>query len=120
MQPKKILFAILLILAIDGGVSGFLGSRRMHEPAWWILASLFVQNALIFAWYYTDSTLRGFKRSVWRNSSVTTLTFIGIPYYLIRRSPQGEKLKAIFRLLGFCVLMIFSSLVGSLCGTLIG
>ena len=76
-------------------------------------------SLIIFTWYYHDSNQRSYQRSALLNIGVVTLAIVAIPYYLIRTRERGQKSKAILHLAGFFVLIILSSVVGAIIGSLI-
>ena len=45
---------------------------------------MFSTSLLAFQWYWLDSELRGYRRSIPLNVSVVALAGIALPYYLFR------------------------------------
>jgi uncharacterized membrane protein len=41
------------------------------------------------------------------------LTILAMPYYLLRSRPRGEKLRSLFKCLGFGLLMVLCTAVGA-------
>lgn len=112
-KPTHILGLILLGMALLNAKEAYLSAHALREPAWSAVSTALVVSVLIFWWYWTDSTLRSYRRSPLLNVAVVSLAFLAIPYYLVRSRPRGERLKAILRLLGFSALVVLAMLAGA-------
>ena len=118
MNTKKILLMMLIVAALIGAVGGYFDARGSREPAWWNLTSTVLLLTCIFAWYHADSNLHAYKRSKWLNGGMIAMAALAVPYYVVRRSERGTRLRALLRLLGFCVLLVLAATVGDFVGGL--
>lgn len=83
------------------------------------MGSSLIFSLLIFIWYWFDSQVRGFQRTVGLNVAVVAVAFIAIPFYLFRSRPVEQRRQA-FVNLGFVVGLLFvSMLIGGLLTTLL-
>jgi hypothetical protein len=114
MKPIYILGLILLWMAILGGMSAYFEAHGIREPQWSVVGTTMAFSALVFWWYWTDSTSRLYRRSALLNVAVVGVGFIAIPYYLLRSRPRGQRTKAIVGMLGFFVLLVLALFVGAL------
>jgi hypothetical protein len=112
MTPKRILIALLLLMVLVGVIEAPYESAGREPPIGWSLAVTLAFSFLCFAWYRQDSDLRHYKRSRWLNSGMVVLTVVAMPYYLLRSRPRGQKLRALFRCLGFSVLLFLATATG--------
>lgn len=115
MTRKQVCIALLLVVALDGVVSGGGGA----PSAGWMLATSLATSLLCFTWYRHDRDERAYARSRWLNVGVIALTPLAIPWYLLRSRAKGERLRAILRLLGFVLLMLLSSAAGQVLNLLL-
>lgn len=112
MTQQRILIAILLVMLLAGGLDATYGARGAPLPLALTAPLTLAISFLCFVWYRRDSDTMGYARSPWLNACVILLVFIGIPYYLLRSRPQGRKLVALAKCLGFGVLMVLADAVG--------
>lgn len=120
VKARQTLVAILVAIACVSAIDAYFQAHHMRQPGWWHLTSTLVLSALIFGWYYFDSNDRSYRRSKLLNIAVVALALVAIPYYLVRSREKGQKLKAIFKLMGFCALAIVSVALGQFLGGIIG
>jgi Co/Zn/Cd efflux system component len=76
-------------------------------------------NFVSFVWYCRDSDAAAYRRTLGLNIAVILLGPFAIAYYLLRSRPKGFRLRAMLRLLGFIVLVVLASVVGTLAGAVI-
>jgi hypothetical protein len=120
MKPEHALVALIGYLAALGVVLSFLDARGIAEPPSLQIGSTLGLAALTFAWYWSDSEARRYKRSPFLSIAVAALGFIAVPYYLFRSRHKGERLMAIGRFLGFGLLLMAVIIAGSYSGFLLG
>ncbi|MFL6673227.1 MAG: hypothetical protein ACJ8LG_08055 [Massilia sp.] len=112
MTSKPILFAILLLMVLDGALDATYSDSGGEQPLGWSMALTVTFSFLCFAWYRQDSEVRHYPRSRWLNTAMVVLSVIAMPYYLVRSRASGERLRAILRCAGFALLMVLASAVG--------
>lgn len=112
MTQRRLLGAILLLMALDGAVEGSYVRAYMVPPLAWTVPLSLSFSFLCFAWYRADSDAHGFRRSLWQNVGVLALAPVGVPVYLLRSRPAGARARALWRLAGFAVLMLLSTAAG--------
>lgn len=105
-NPRSaILWMLLLLSAIEGGITGILGDESAGaEVAGWILTLL--ELALIFAWIHLDSAARGFRRTALFNIGIAALAVVFVPCYLYRSRQPGQRRSALLGLLVFVALAL--------------
>jgi hypothetical protein len=113
-HPTK---ALTIFCALVGLVSGF-GIAQFRIPGYQSLGAL--MGALLisiatFAWLRADSSHRGFTRSRVFDVAFVGLTFLVLPYYLVR----SRGLKAGVGAIGVAVLIYLLYLAAMLFGVLI-
>jgi peptidoglycan/LPS O-acetylase OafA/YrhL len=113
MTRKQILIAILLVMVLDGIVDASYAAKGMSQPPQWSVPLTLCVSFLGFLWYRIDSDERKYKRSLGLNMAMIALTMVAMPYYLLRSRPRGEKMRALFRCLGFAVLMVLCTAAGA-------
>jgi CDP-diglyceride synthetase len=106
-----LLTAIAALCVAQGYVEGYFEFRHQHEPRWWWHLYVIVATALIYAWYYYDSEVRGFHRTKWLNIAVVGLAVVAIPYYVFQ-SNKGHRRKAILYLSGYVFLISVCIAIG--------
>jgi peptidoglycan/LPS O-acetylase OafA/YrhL len=114
MKPNQALIALLLLIALIGGVSAYHELKLSQEPASWFVLSRVMAGSLVFLWYFLDSNERHYVRSKWLNIGVVAIALIAIPYYLFRSRPPGKRLSAFMRCIAYVVLLRVFGLAGSL------
>jgi hypothetical protein len=112
MTTKRILFALLLLMALDGALDATYSASGAEQPLGWSMALTLTFSFLCFAWYRNDSDARHYARSRWLNTGMVVLSVIAMPYYLVRSRAPGERLRAVLRCAGFAILMVLASAVG--------
>lgn len=117
--PKQALFALVFIALLGGAMNGFASSRHAAQPQLWTLATDLASSFLCFVWYCRDGDARAFIRSRWLNTAMVTVTVLTIPYYLWRTRPQGQRLRAILRYIGFGVLLVALTGAGFVLGVVL-
>jgi hypothetical protein len=114
MTPKRILLAMLLLMALDGALDATYGAHDMEQPLGWSIALALTFSFLCFAWYRQDSDARNYTRTRWLNTSMVILSVVAMPYYLVRSRERGQKLRAILRCAGFALLLVLATALGML------
>jgi hypothetical protein len=112
MTPKRILIALFLLMVADGAIEATYSAGGEEAPIGWSLALAVAFSFLCFVWYRHDSDARQYRRSRWLNSGMVVLTVFAMPYYLLRSRPRGQKLRALFKCLGFAVLLVLATATG--------
>lgn len=105
---------LLLYLAALSGMASYLDARGIAEPQWSVILTSVAGSLLVFWWYWTDSTLRSYRRPPLLNVAVVAIGFLAVPYYLLRSREKGQRLRAFARMLGFIALMLGAMLIGAL------
>ncbi|MFC0252124.1 hypothetical protein [Massilia consociata] len=113
MTPKNILWALLALMLAAGMSESLYGAVHVRAPTWWMALSSFLMSFLPYYWYRLDSETRLFPRSRWMSTAVVALAPIGIPVYLVRSRPKGARLRSLYRMSGFVVLMCAAAVVGA-------
>ena len=114
MKTHHIVVILLLYFAALSGMASYLDARGVAEPQWSVVLTSLAGSLLVFWWYWTDSTLRAYRRSPLLNVAVVAIGFLAIPYYLLRSREKGQRLSAFARMLGFIVLLVVAMLIGTL------
>jgi hypothetical protein len=63
MKPKHALIALLITIALLGGLLSFLEARGIREPQPLHIGSTLLFSVLTFLWFWLDSEARSYKRS---------------------------------------------------------
>ena len=119
MTAKSALFVLLFVNILDGALTGFAMERHVAEPMAWTYALTVVFSFTSFLWYCRDSDARDFVRSRWLSVAMVSLSFLAIPYYLLRSRPSGQRGRAMLRFAGFAVLLLAVTLGGMLLGAVL-
>ena len=114
MKPNHILGLILVGMAMLGGMSAYLDSHGIREPNWSVVSTSIGFSLLVFWWYWVDSTLRSYRRSPLLNVAVVAVSFVAIPYYLLRSRQKGQRLMAVVRMSCFVALLVAALVLGAL------
>jgi phosphatidylglycerophosphate synthase len=112
MRARHVLYALLAVMLASGVIEP-VEANAPPSPVWWTVLSAFLMSFLPYYWYRLDSEGRRFHRSRWMSTSVVAMNFIGMPVYLLRSRPRGQRAIALLRCLGFAVLMVLAALVGT-------
>jgi hypothetical protein len=112
MRARHVLYALLAVMLVSGLIEPVESAAR-PSPVWWPLLSAFLMSFLPYYWYRLDSDGRRFQRSRWMNTGVVAMNIIGLPIYLLRSRPRGQRALALLRCLGFAVLMVLAAFVGT-------
>jgi hypothetical protein len=120
MKPKHPLIALLVTLALLGGVLSFLEARGIREPQSLQIGSTLLFSVMTFVWFWLDSEARSYKRSPFLSVAVVAIGLLAVPYYLVRSRPKGERLLAMGKLLCFILLLVAALVLGSLPGFWLG
>ncbi len=112
VTTRHVLVVLLGAFAALGFFSTYLDAAGIPEPRIMQLASTFMFSLLTFTWFWLDSEARGYKRSPFLNISIVAFGALAIPYYLVRSRPQGQRLKAVGKCLGFALLLVLAFAVG--------
>jgi CDP-diglyceride synthetase len=112
MRARHVLYALLAVMLVSGLIEP-MESNAPPSPVWWTLLSAFLMSFLPYYWYRLDSEARRFHRSRWMSTSVVALNFIGLPIYLVRSRPRGQRARALLRCFGFVALMVLAMAVGA-------
>ncbi|HEY4371768.1 MAG TPA: hypothetical protein VGN52_07575 [Burkholderiales bacterium] len=111
-------FAFWSLLA--GAVDAHFEVTRRGEPALWVFGSVLASIALIFAWYYADSTVRGYRKPRWLNVLMVCFAVIAVPLYLLKSRPRGARGRALLGCLGYALLVFAVSWIGDYAGHAMG
>lgn len=114
LGTNQILAVLLLYFVVLGGISAYQEAHRIAEPPWSAVLLSVVGSILVFWWYWTDSTLRSYRRSPLLNVAVIAVGFLAVPYYLVRTRKKGQRLLAVAKMIGFMVLTIVAVMIGAL------
>lgn len=114
MKPQQILVLLLVYMAALSGMASYFDARRIAEPQWSVMVTSILGSLLLFWWYWADSASRSYRRSPLLNIAVIAVGFIAVPYYLLRSRERGKRLVALAKMLGFVLLMIAATYIGSL------
>ena len=112
MKPKQILALLLLYMAVLSGMASHLEIQKITESQWSRIVTTLAGSALIFWWYWADSTSRSYRRSPGLNIAIIGIAFLAVPYYLVRSREPGQRVVAITRLCGFILLMLVTTAIG--------
>jgi phosphatidylglycerophosphate synthase len=112
MRARYVLYALLAVMLVSGMIEP-VEANAPPSPAWWTVLSAFLMSFLPYYWYRLDSEGRRFHRSRWMSTGVVAMNFIGLPIYLLRSRPRGQRARALLRCLGFMVLMGLAAVLGS-------
>jgi hypothetical protein len=114
MTQKRILIVMLLVMVLDGFIDATYAAKGLDQPAVWSLPLTLFFSFLIFLWYRHDSDRVGYARSRWLNIAIILASPVSVPYYLLRSRPEGQKLRAFLRCVGFSGLMVLCAALGML------
>jgi MFS family permease len=117
MNEKKILVLFLICAALIGAIQIHLEMHPLYT-ALWQASSVVLFYVLVFSWYHYDSISNRYKRSKLMSSGILFFPLIAIPCYLVRSRKKSQRIKALLKLFGFCVLLVLSALLGSFCAIL--
>lgn len=112
MRTRHVLYAMLAVMLVSGMLEP-VASNAPPPPVWWTVLSAFLMSFLPYYWYRLDSEGRRFHPSRWMNSGVVALTMIGMPVYLVRSRPRGQRARALLRCAGFMALMVLATALGA-------
>jgi hypothetical protein len=112
MQARHVLYAMLAVMLVSGVIEP-VQANAPPSPAWWTVLSAFLMSFLPYYWYRLDSEGRRFHRSRWMNTGVVAVTIVGLPVYLLRSRPRGQRARALLRCVGFTVLMGLATVLGT-------
>lgn len=112
MRARHVLYALLAVMLVSGVIEP-VESSAPQSPVWWTVLSAFLMSFLPYYWYRLDSEERRFHRSRWMSTGVVAMNFIGMPVYLVRSRPRGQRARAVLRCLGFMVLMGLAMALGA-------
>jgi hypothetical protein len=120
MKAQWTLLALLVAIMVSSTVDAYLQAHHIWVPGWWHVSSTLVLSLLIFGWYYFDSEVRSYPRSMLLNIAVVGVAIVAVPYYVVRSREKGKKLIAIFKLLGFCTLSVVFAALDQVVGDSVG
>ncbi len=112
MTKKRILILLLLLMVVDGFVDATYAADGLQQPLAWSLPLTLCFSFLTFLWYRRDSDDVGYARSRWLNIAVIAASPVSVPYYLLRSRPEGRRLRAVLKCLGFAVLVVLCAALG--------
>jgi len=112
MRARHVLYALLAVMLVSGVIEP-VESNAPPPPVWWAVLSAFLMSFLPYYWYRLDSEGRRFHRSRWMSTGVVALNIVGLPIYLLRSRPRGQRARALLRCFGFMVLMGLTAALGS-------
>lgn len=119
MNARQSLYLLLTIVVVNGIVSGRYLALDKQEPLLSIGLFGLLFSFVPFLWYCRDGDARGYERSRWLSIGVVVMAPLAIPYYLVRSRPDGQKSRAVFRFLGYVLLLVLALLVGTMFGALL-
>jgi divalent metal cation (Fe/Co/Zn/Cd) transporter len=111
MTKKRILIALLLLMALNGALDATYAGEAQAQGGWGLAVALCI-SFLTFAWYVYDRDERHYPRSVWLNIGMLVATMFALPYYLVRSRPRGQKLMALVKCAGFALLLVLATAAG--------
>ncbi len=111
MRARHVLYAMLAVMLVSGVIEPV--SSNAPPPVWWTVLSAFLMSFLPYYWYRLDSEGRRFYRSRWMSTGVVAMTIIGMPIYLVRSRPRGQRARALLRCAGFVALMMLATALGA-------
>jgi len=112
MTPKNTLWALLALMFACGMSDALYAASHVHMPVWWMSLSAFLLSFLPYYWYRLDSEARLYRRPRWMSTAVVAMAPIGIPLYLLRSRPRGNRLVSLARMSGFLLMMLGASVAG--------
>lgn len=119
MNARQSLYFLLTIVMINGIVGGRYLVLERPEPLLSIALFGFLFSFVPFLWYCRDGDARGYERSRWLSIGVVALAPLAIPYYLVRSRPDGQKGRAVFRFVGYVLLLVLAMMIGAVLGALL-
>lgn len=111
MRARHVLYAMLAVMLVSGVIEPV--ASNTPPPVWWTLLSAFLMSFLPYYWYRLDSEGRRFHRSRWMSTGVVAMTIIGMPIYLLRSRPRGQRARALLRCAGFMALLVLAMALGA-------
>ena len=115
MKPR-IALIVLLVAAFAFGLMNSVLAGHFRAPDPWHLIEKLTLVSMIYWWYHSDKTVRGYQASKWLNIGVVALAVVAVPIYLFRS--RGAKKGTIATLL--LVLFLFGFIVSWGTGATIG
>ena len=114
MTPKNTLWALLALMFACGMSDALYAAAHVRMPVWWMVLSTFLLSFLPYYWYRLDSEARLYRRSRWMSTAVVAIAPVGIPLYLLRSRPRGNRLVSLARMSGFLLMMLGAGIAGVL------
>lgn len=115
---KRPLYLLLVVTCVQGFIEIYWRARHWPAPLGWDLALGIVSSYTTFVWYVRDSDARQYRRSLLRNMGFNALSIVFLPWYLVRSRAAGQKWRALFRLAGFCFLLLTAAATGMMLASL--
>jgi hypothetical protein len=112
MRARHVLYVMLVFMVVLGA-SEASGTEAAQPAAGWELLTAFLMSFLPFYWYRLDSEARNFRPSRWLSMVIVAVTTIGLPVYLLRTRPRGQRVRALLRFGGFYLLVVLAALLGA-------
>ena len=110
---------ILWLLLFITAAEGFITTVANFRPNVAVMALIGLAfNFVSFVWYCRDSDAVAYRRTLGLNICVIALGPFAVSYYLLRSRPRGRRLRMILRLLGFIVLLVAASALGTIAGAM--
>jgi len=106
------LLLMLAILLVGQANDAWWVARGMHGPQLLQAVSGFMFSFTSFVWYCRDSDAHGYRRSLLRNIGMIFASLLFVPWYVARSRAPGQKWRALFRLAGYCLLMLLAMALG--------
>ena len=116
-RPLYLLLVLMLLGPLVVGAGHAKGAQAL--PLLGFLHAIMF-SFVSFVWYCRDSDAHGYRRSLMRNIGFNSFGIVFIPYYLVRSRAAGQKWRALFRLAGFGMLMLFATAIGLMLLAFIG
>ena len=114
LTTRHVLLVFLGVMALLGFALAYMEVHRIAEPQALQVGSTLLFSLLTFTWFWLDSEARAYKRSPLLNVAIIALTVLAVPYYLLRSRPNGQRLKAVGKCLGFALLLWVAFFLGTL------
>ncbi|MES2148877.1 MAG: hypothetical protein V4508_03695 [Pseudomonadota bacterium] len=117
LSARQALYCLLAAAGVLG--IGAAAASAIRLDMLWLVCSDILISFLGFVWFCRDSDAHAYPRSRWLKFCMIFMVLLAVPYYLARSRPAGAKLRAVLRFLGFLLLGLLVSAIGSVFGVLL-
>jgi hypothetical protein len=111
MTTRRALSLLLLLAVVMGLMDGQADWRGMAPSRALDVAYAVVMAVVAYLWLRRDAQARHHPVGVMLSGLVIVCSVVGIPVYLLRSRPAGERLGAVGRFFGFVVVAIAASVL---------